>query len=115
LFEKFVPQMWWANERTLLGWISMALLLAVGSVRLLAIQARPSQFAGVVMTVIAMSVCIYAFCRFALRYHAMLKGGDVDSPGMKDWFGPWILVGIVLVFVIAIVVVNSIFLSCTSC
>jgi uncharacterized membrane protein YidH (DUF202 family) len=98
------PKVVFANERTLLSWLSVATFLAVSSVRffcqfqhcvllglirkksLLTTKTSAAVVAGTVMAPFAMLVALYSLARFHLRLVAIRNG---TMRMVVDWIGPW--------------------------
>lgn len=98
------PKVYFANERTLLSWLSVATFLAISAVSLLThTGSRSSLIAGTVMAPIAMLVALYSLARFHLRLVAIQRG---SMRLVVDYFGPWVIVLTVCVMLILLVVIN---------
>lgn len=96
------PKVFFANERTYLAWLHMAIMLATISVAIVALAEKegPSgtsaKVYGVVMMPVAIAFCVYALHMY-LRRLAMLKRRD---PGpFDDRVGPTVL-GVMLALAI---------------
>jgi uncharacterized membrane protein YidH (DUF202 family) len=119
------PKVYWANERTLLSWLSVATFLAVSSVSLLSFGAEVPQISGImfltyfllclqkkkrvgtIMAPIAMLVAIYALGRFHFRQQAIINGKTMN--GVVDTWGPWIIVPLVCVMLVLLTVLSFLY------
>ncbi len=104
---------YWANERTLLAWLAVAIFLSVSAVQLLTVGDRGAIVAGTVMAPIAMLVAVYSLVRFHLRNVAIHRSDSQDaqvSGGVVvDWFGPWIAVPLVCIMLVMLTIISFLF------
>jgi len=103
LSSYFQPKTYFANERTYIQWVSVALLLVTIATLLLGIAVeeglRAPQVMSMVLIFAALFITIYAFAVYFRRLH-LLKNGL--SYGYIDHCGPMILTAAVLMGVIGL-------------
>jgi uncharacterized membrane protein YidH (DUF202 family) len=100
------PKIYWANERTLLSWVNLAMLLAIYSISLLGDRFQGRRILGVVMSSITLVIACYSLIRFLLRNRSIVLGTQVKHFGVIDWWSPFVCVPIVFAFVVALMVVG---------
>jgi uncharacterized membrane protein YidH (DUF202 family) len=109
------PKTYWANERTLLSWLQLAIFLCVSSAQLLSFGNRSAQIAGIVMAPATVLVCIYALLRFhfrnlAVRDSATSRGQDKKTVlAVVDTWGPWVVVPLICVMLVLLTIMSFAF------
>jgi uncharacterized membrane protein YidH (DUF202 family) len=98
------PTVYWANERTWLHWLHIAIFLALQAVALLTFGSQGSLIAGLIMGPIALLVAVYSLVRSHLRNLAIYNSHRPDASlvGVVDWWGPWLIVPLVAIMLILI-------------
>lgn len=94
------PKSHWANERTLLSWMSLAIFIGISAVSLLSTSSLSrnstkitfTQIAGFIMSPLAIAVAMYALIRFHFRQQSIM---NQSMRGVIDVWGPWILVPVI--------------------
>jgi uncharacterized membrane protein YidH (DUF202 family) len=90
------PKVFFANERTFLSWIHFAIVLGGLALGLLNFGDRAAVLAGIVFTLIAMGIMVYALWLFKWRADRIRRR---DPGPYDDQNGPVVLVGVILVAV----------------
>eukprot|EP01054_Gregarina_sp_Poly1_P010324 Gregarina_sp_Poly_1__10323@NODE_72_length_15994_cov_120_491179_g62_i0_p3_GENE_NODE_72_length_15994_cov_120_491179_g62_i0NODE_72_length_15994_cov_120_491179_g62_i0_p3_ORF_typecomplete_len996_score178_28VTC/PF09359_10/1_7e03VTC/PF09359_10/2_3e29SPX/PF03105_19/4_4e21DUF202/PF02656_15/1e11DUF202/PF02656_15/1_8e04TspO_MBR/PF03073_15/7_7e03TspO_MBR/PF03073_15/0_085DUF2368/PF10166_9/0_71_NODE_72_length_15994_cov_120_491179_g62_i01291715904 len=99
------PKTFFANERTLLQWMNMAVLLATIAITLLNFGTASARIAGLIMAPMAIFFIVHAYMVYAKRGRALMKKEPIDY---VDRSGPFILV-VSLVTALSLVVALNIF------
>lgn len=91
------PKAYWANERTLLSWMSLAIFMGISASTLLStsVITHGNSFAHIAastMAPVAIVIAIYSLVRFHIRQRAIL---GQTMKGVVDLWGPWIVVSLV--------------------
>ncbi|EZG47613.1 SPX domain protein [Gregarina niphandrodes] len=101
------PKTFFANERTLLQWMNIAVLLSTISITLMTFGSLSSRIAGFVLAPIAVYFIIHSYNVYLYRTNALMNKEPIDY---VDHTGPAVLV-CSLVFAMAAIVLMNIFQS----
>jgi uncharacterized membrane protein YidH (DUF202 family) len=115
------PKSFFANERTFLGWLSMATTVGGISTALAgytnavekhtgkrSISQSTSQLITIFMLPLAMLMILYAMLTFYYRSKYMQQK---EMGFYQDWYGPAILAGLIMICLLAILVLAAIDLA----
>jgi len=100
---KVEPKTFFANERTLLSWMNIAVLLSTLSLTLLNFGVATSRVAGLILAPISIFFIVYAFYVYVKRNNSLLRKEPIQY---NDMLGPCILVIVLVVALTLIVVLN---------
>eukprot|EP00386_Alphamonas_edax_P002773 GDKI01008444.1.p1 GENE.GDKI01008444.1~~GDKI01008444.1.p1 ORF type:complete len:203 (-),score=69.39 GDKI01008444.1:271-879(-) len=97
------PKTFFANERTLLSWMNIAVMLATLSLTLLNFGVDASRIAGLILSPVAIFFIIYSFVVYMRRNNALIKKEPIQY---NDMLGPAILVVTLVVSLSTIIILN---------
>jgi uncharacterized membrane protein YidH (DUF202 family) len=90
------PKVFFANERTFLSWVHFAVVLGSLALGLLNFGDEVGRTSGVIFTVVAMGILVYALWLYVSRSNRI----RAREPGpYDDRVGPAVLVGVILIAV----------------
>eukprot|EP01066_Platyproteum_vivax_P007969 Platyproteum_vivax@DN3247_c0_g1_i1.p2 len=101
---KVDPKAFFANERTLLQWLNMAVLISTISISLMNFGNSLAYSAGVIMAPVAVVFLVYPFLNYHQRAQALLNRRE--SSAFTDRTLPTLLVTVVVFALIIITVLN---------
>jgi len=97
------PKAFFANERTLLQWMNICVLLSTISITLLSLKGRTALFAGLILSPIAIFFLLYSFGTYRKRNRALTNREPIKY---ADETGPFLLVCALVFSLTVILVVN---------
>jgi len=83
------PKAFFANERTLLQWMNICVLLSTIAITLLSLEGRTAMFAGLILAPIAIFFLLYSFVTYRKRNRALTNREPIKY---ADETGPFLLV-----------------------
>jgi len=93
------PKTYFANERTLLQWINIAMFLAIGSIAFLRLSTDTPRALGIGIMVLALLFTIYSLVVYHYR-RAAIVSRSVDGH-YDDKYGPTVLVVMLFIYILA--------------
>lgn len=100
------PKTFFANERTLLQWLNIAVLLASVAITLLSFGQTAAKAAGLLLSPVAVFFIGYSFLIYLRRSRALLRKEPIDY---NDHFGPAVLVVSLMLALCANIVLNVVY------
>ncbi|KAL8272124.1 hypothetical protein Esti_003967 [Eimeria stiedai] len=100
------PKTFFANERTLLQWLNIAVLLASVAITLLSFGQTAAKAAGLLLSPVAIFFIGYSFWIYLRRSRALLRKEPIDY---NDHIGPAILVVSLMLALCANIVLNVVY------